>query len=217
MPHLFSFTEFVSRGGFMFEGPKRYLIAGPQGSGKSTFGKMLAEALRTTSHDTSEWLIKCETLRQKALWNRYQILPVMQQHGAEIAMPPEYEGKIKGHYIVNVKGWNEERDRPSRELLVALGDAVNELDRTFLVNWCFSQGRVCVGVRRKPELQAIRAAYPPLNLVTIILSGRQGPEVETDNFELANEEFDWKVVNDGSLEDLREQAQNTAAIFEGLR
>ena len=36
--------------------PPRYLVIGPQGSGKSTFGAMLASALGCDYADTSDWL-----------------------------------------------------------------------------------------------------------------------------------------------------------------
>jgi len=41
----------------------RYLIFGPQGSGKTTFGRILAAAIGTTATDTSAWLKRVEMRR----------------------------------------------------------------------------------------------------------------------------------------------------------
>lgn len=166
----------------------RYVIVGPQGAGKSTFGGFLAEALGTKATDTSAWLVDVENARQKALWERYQITPWMgkaptdEQIAADIA---------KGDLVERldlVYGWDDLRNRPCRELLVALGDAVNSVGPTFLVDRCFEQGNIAIGVRRKNELAAIKEKYPEVIVLYIDPSLREGTERSKDNFELERED-----------------------------
>lgn len=142
----------------------RYLVIGPQGSGKTTFGKRLAARLDTVCTDTSEWLVAVETKR----------------------LIDSGEGW---------KGWDPERGRPCRRLLVALGNAVVAVEPSCLVDRCFREGRVCSGVRRRAELHAARSLYP--GVVVVWIDRAAGHEAYADNLELTAADADVVVAPEG--------------------
>lgn len=146
----------------------KFVIIGKQGAGKSTFGRAFAKAWGTEFHETSEWLVECETRRTAALKKRYNLVShlVNQDTGIGIENP-----------------WDTKRNRPCRELLVALGDAVNLLNPTFLPDRCFEKGDICAGTRRRSEFEALVKKYKD-ELVVIYIYGREGPDTNIDNFEL---------------------------------
>lgn len=153
----------------------KFIIIGKQGAGKSTFGRFLADSLHTQSTDTSQWLIEVETARQQALADRYNLSAAVIRFAEARMLGTELQDNIHS-------GWDPERNRPIRELLVALGDAVNSVNPTFLVDRCFERGLVATGVRRKSELRAIRKKYPDALVVYIDREG--GSQQKIDNFEL---------------------------------
>lgn len=194
-------------------GRNLFVIIGKQGVGKSTFGKAFAKARGTEFHETSEWLVECETLRQKAMKDRYDF-----ENTITVKVPQTDWHAVKD-------GWDEERNRPARELLVALGDAVNTIDSTFLHDRCFEKGDICAGTRRKSEFEALFEKYGE-RLNVFYLSGREGPQVDVDNFELT---LDWirglmpdrvfVIENNGTVEELEAKAKDAAeemSFLEGL-
>lgn len=157
----------------------KFIIIGRQGAGKSTFGAFLAEELGTKATDTSQWLVDVEIARQKALKERYGIGSWFISGPAAAMSNAELSEKL-------TSGWDPERNRPARELLVALGDAVNSVGNTFLVDRCFDKGDIAVGVRRRNELVEIRKAYH--NVVVVYVDRDAGGEQAKDNFELTTED-----------------------------
>lgn len=170
----------------------RYIIVGPQGAGKSTFGGFLAEALGTKATDTSAWLVEVENARRTALWDRYGLT-----------------SDLTGPNSTYIRAWDEKRGRPCRELLVALGDAVNSVGNTFLVDRCFEKGDIAMGVRRKNELAEIRTKYP--YAVVIYIDRDAGTEQAKDNLELGPQDADV-IVRARSLEGSKAVAERIAFI-----
>ena len=163
----------------------KFIIIGRQGAGKSTFGAFLAEELGTKATDTSQWLVDVEKARQKALMERYGITPWMARGMPPKPNNPDGTLDLTEEFDMSY-GWDDVRNRPARELLVALGDAVNSVGNTFLVDRCFDKGDIAVGVRRRNELVEIRKAYH--NVVVVFIDRDAGGEQAKDNFELTAED-----------------------------
>lgn len=154
----------------------KYIIVGMPRAGKTAFGQRLAYHLGTQATDTSAWLVDVETARQNSLIT----------NGLEIK-----------------DGWDEERDRPARSLLIALGNAVCDTDPGFLALRALSRGDVCVGVRRHVELIRVSEVFNR-NIVVVYV---QRPGYTTvDNLEITPEECHKVIYNDGTLHDLDIQA-----------
>lgn len=175
----------------------KYIVIGKQGAGKSTFGGHLAEELKTKATDTSAWLVEVETARQKALKERYQIDGTLMTNARPLGQ---------------VQSWDEARNRPCRELLVALGDAVNSVGNTFLVDRCFEKGDIAIGVRRKNELAEIKARYP--DVVVILVDRNAGGEQAKDNFELGIADTEHLVVRAKTLDGAKKIAETFAKIVQ---
>lgn len=154
----------------------KYIIVGMPRSGKTEFGRRLAYHLGTQATDTSDWLVDVEASRQNH----------MITNGLEVK-----------------DGWDEERDRPSRPYLIALGNAVCDTDPGFLALRAFDRGNVCVGVRRHIELVRVSQMFNR-NLMVVYIQ-RPGC-AEVDNLEIAPDECHQVIYNDGTLHDLDIQA-----------
>lgn len=182
----------------------RFIIIGPQGAGKSTFGAFLAEALGTQATDTSAWLVEVEKARQEALVSRYLLgssMPSVKPGEEDVALRP---------------AWDHSRNRPSRELLVALGDAVNSQGPTFLVDRCFEKGNIAMGVRRKSELEAVKLRYP--GVIVVYIDREVGEERAKDNLELTSTDTEHVIVRTVTLEGAKKAAKALANIAQdGLK
>lgn len=159
----------------------RVLVIGAQDSGKSTYGQHLAKALGTECHDTSEWLVEIESFRQRVLMERYGITPWMMKGLPPKPQNPDGTWDLEEGFTT-VWGRDDLRDRPARELLVALGDAVCTTNPGFLVERCWDKGPVCVGVRRKIEYNHVLEQYPNTWVFFVACQGSK-PDPK-DNFEL---------------------------------
>lgn len=131
----------------------RFIVIGHPRSGKSTVGGLLSSILDTEATDTSAPLVIVESARQDIL--------------------PMFGGAVQP------EEWDNERDRPARPNLIAIGDAMKLLSPTILVDYCFSRGDVCVGVRRHDELVAALEKYPDTILVWVVAAD----EERNDNFD----------------------------------
>lgn len=177
---------------------REFVVVGPAQAGKSTFGHLLAAALCTTATDTSEILVEVETKRQRVLAERYKLEPRLSCQKAR----PDMDGTWKG-------SWDVHRSRPVRELLVALGDAfVDCLGLDFLSARCLERGRVCVGVRRKVELEALREHRPDIEVIWVSRPGFN-PDAR-DNLDISPEDCDRIVQNSGTKDDLAGLANQIA-------
>jgi len=173
---------------------QEFAIVGPTESGKTTFGRYFAEFLGTEATDTSAVLVEVETKRQKVLCDRYRLETFLES--------PDDDSRI-------VTQWDWDRGRPQRELLVAMGDAFVEcLGMDFLAQRCLDRGRVVVGVRRRLELETLKAKRRALTTVWIERPGTQG--ATEDNLDIGAVDCDRILLNDGSLEDLRQLAKSLA-------
>lgn len=137
----------------------RFFVIGAARTGKSTMGRALADALGTKATDTSSGITLVECARQ----------------GALAAYDEDYS---------HIPDWDAERDRPKRALLIALGDAVKQIDPTIWIRYCFDRGDVCVGVRRRDELAWGRAAYPDARVIYI-----RSSDAVSDNFDIPVEDL----------------------------
>lgn len=175
----------------------RVAIVGMPQSGKSTFGSYLAEYLGTKAVDTSEWLVEVETERQKAL------------HGDDpksICLGCGKDTKAGCDCPAGVglrKGWDHQRDRPSRELLIALGDAVCKGRPSFLIDRALEGGNIVVGIRRVEEFESL-----PQDVYTVMVQ-RPGFD-KADNFSVPEESAAEVIINDGDLDGLKAKAEDLA-------
>lgn len=133
----------------------KFIVVGPAQSGKTTFSRMLARHLGTKATDTSEAIVKIETERQRLM------------------------GDMNPNAAPFWQGWDHNRGRPLRQNLIALGDALKVVDQTILARYCFAQGDVCSGVRRREELAAVLAVYPDAHVVML-----DAPDTTEDNFDI---------------------------------
>lgn len=141
----------------------RFIIIGPPRSGKTTIGRAIAHRLGTVCTDTSDALVAVETERQR-IFKEY-----LGKTPCTSGLAPENVARL----------WDDQRDRPVRPHLIALGDAMKIADPTILGRYCFERGDVCVGVRRQDELDALAAAY--FDLVVIRVQTDMATEADNTN------------------------------------
>lgn len=172
---------------------QKFAVIGPARAGKSTFATYLAEALGTKAVDTSEWLVQVESKRQEVLQERFKSTTWL------------YEPVLDGYYK---SGWDPDRNRPARELLIALGDAVCALQPDFLIEQCLKKGDIIVGIRRQSEFDHLPDG------VQVVWIDRTGTTDGTDSkhLDIPRSVADVIVNNNGSLDDLRHEAERIARI-----
>lgn len=151
----------------------RYAIIGPAQSGKSTFAGFLANELNTTFTDLSAWIVKVETIRQRRM--------------AEQGYP-------------DLESWDESRNRPRRELLIALGDAVCEIRPSFLIERAFEAAPIISGVRRIEEFTTLSK-----DILTVYINRPDAPKIK-DTFNIPPSMVDIIIDNTSTLDALRTQA-----------
>lgn len=163
----------------------KFIVIGPARAGKTTVGAALARAFDTKATDTSEAVVAVEVERQDRLI----------QHLCD-TFDLTFDS-LRDSLREDPDLWDADRDRPARPLLVATGDALKKLGPTSLADYCFQQGDVCVGVRRKDELLAVCGKYPDARVLWV---DRQGvfPDPK-DNLDIPWEWADYHFSNDGDL------------------
>ena len=142
----------------------KFIVIGPARYGKTTFARALAEARNTQFTDTSEPIVIVEEARQRRL-------------GIDRADDT----------------WDFTRDRPNRQHLVALGDAMKLLNPTIFVDYGFQRGEIVSGVRRKDELTAAMRKH--LSAITIYIDRPGYPRDPADSFDI--EPLPWMTVVSG--------------------
>ena len=163
----------------------KFIIIGPAQAGKSTAGRMLAEILQTRATDTSEPITRVETARIDGM------------------LPP-------GPSVEDSPEWDHDRARPKRANLIATGDALKLLSPTILVDYCFRQGDICVGVRRKDELDAAKRKYPDAKVLWV-----QADNVVDDNFDCEITQADYLLWNRKNGESKLKHEVAAVAVMSG--
>lgn len=141
----------------------RIFVIGEPRSGKSTVAGMIAKRLGTFSTDTSELIVEVEAARLEV------------KHGADFQTRDSL--------------WDRDRDRPHREDLIATGDALKQISPTVLVDYCFSRGDVCAGVRKRVELKASLAKYPDSVVILVKRDGTTRDSFDIDSSDLRNTDY----------------------------
>lgn len=157
----------------------RFAIIGPAQSGKTTFAGYLADILGTGHTDLSGWIIEVETIRQRRM--------------GEIS--PKSPAQL-------LDEWDYDRGRPTRKYLIALGDAVCELRPSFLIERAFEKAPIIAGVRRIEEFETL-----PEDVITVYIDRADAPDIQ-DTFDIPLELTQWVIENNGTLEELREKAED---------
>lgn len=154
----------------------KYAIIGYAQAGKTTFARYLAEATGLKYADSSDWVVRTETKR----------LHRLKELGVDIS-----------------ELWDNERDRPRRELLIALADAVCDEDPAFLIRQSYQSADIVAGFRRMEEFKHLRNTIG--EVCVIFISRDDRPDIQ-DNFDIPLWAADMKISNNGTKEDLKKLA-----------
>ena len=162
----------------------RFAIIGPAQSGKTSFAEELARVLRTSCANTSDWLVEVESARQ----DRY----------VDLCDDDLYD-------------WDTNLNRPSRNSLIALGDAVCAQQKNFLIEQAFQRGDVITGIRRISEFETLSP-----DVVTVYIH-RPGFGESQDNFSISPPTLAKHVIsNAGSLNDLMKMARELGETYRSI-
>jgi dephospho-CoA kinase len=89
-----------------------------------------------------------------------------------------------------------------RSWLIALGDAVCASHSGFLIEQALKRGTVITGIRRKEEFECL-----PKDVIVVFI---ERADSVADNFDVPKDKARFVIVNDGSLDDLRDKANEVA-------
>lgn len=196
------------------------LIIGPAEHGKSTVRRMLGELTELKTASCSDVIYTIWSYLSGKGEQELRDIPKGQSRPTLVLLGDWLTGGNPNEYGVRTNPVSFRQNFPYAKLPydpTLLDNGRFPLPNpSFLIQFLWLNGfRIIDGIRRSDELLS---AYPPLEWtgakpVIIWVEDPRKPRIEGDNFNIPKEWADLEIVNDGSLEELKEKCVRAVEFY----